>query len=113
MANTALSDAEIQAMALGDVSLVSIEWKGENAPNLLIVLRRTTVSASLLFTWVNDLHINLDLRRSFSAFTWEVEFSRNTDGRWHVLFDFAHDGEIQFACQDIISDPEQVKDISR
>ena len=76
MVNTALSDAEIQELALGDVGLVSIEWTGETAPNLLIVLSRTTVSASLLFTWVNDLHINLDMRRSFRAFTWEVEFSR-------------------------------------
>ena len=100
MANTTLFDAEIKALHLGDMCLVSIEWKGQNSPNLQIVLERTSLSVSLLFTWVNKLSIHL---RTFGPMTWDVTFARTPDGRWGVLFDFASAGVIEFECEEIIS----------
>src|SRR5438105_3990359 len=115
MTNAPLSDAEISALELGDVDLLRIEWTGNESPNLRLILARPNgkppLYASLLFTWVDKLRVDLDLARSFRAMTWDVVFHRESD-RWQVLFDFASAGKIEFEFMEIFNEPVEGRKIS-
>lgn len=96
-----LTDAQIAELRLQDADLLGIDWMKGDGPTLRITLEGASGTAiPLLFTWVSELCVDLDLRKAFKAKLWDHRIAKRQDGRWQVILDFAG-SSIQLECEGI------------
>ena len=94
---------QAEKLGLGDASLSGILWS-DNGRELAIRMKLADgSSAELTFSWFLNLKINLDFKELTQSLTWDVVFSKNHEGTWHVAFDFGGipDGVLELDCNDV------------
>jgi hypothetical protein len=109
----------IRDLDWGDATFHGFVWENEGKDLKLHLAHASQAVSALICHWASDLVINLNWRRPRSStehhpirrggtlLTWECKMEVGSDGRWRVMLDFAHDGEVTFECESITAVTEQ------
>ena len=94
---------QARGLRLEDAAVTGILW-GDTGRDLIIRMRLSDdSSADLACSWFVNLRIDLNFKNLTKSLTWNVVFSKNDKGIWHIAFDFGGkpDGIFEFDCTDI------------
>ena len=98
----------IKGILWGDLALLGLSWEnGGRDVALRVLVPGPEPDAQrerlVVFRWAAHLVVRLEFGEGCggSPLTWDVSFEHTADGRWNVLFDFAHAGEVRLSCAEI------------
>ena len=105
---TELTEADVASLAWGDASVFGYYWDPElEESNVVVSLEPANADrVELVGCWVKKFVIDVDYKGDFKPMlTWAVNFSPGDELRWHVLFDCASDGILEFECEQLYLRP--------
>jgi hypothetical protein len=88
---------------LGDATVTGILWGNTGRDLTIRMSLGDGSSATLDCSWFNNLKIDLDFKDLSQSLTWDVVFTKNNKGMWHIAFDFGGtpEGLLEFDCNDV------------
>lgn len=102
MSNT--SDQQVAQVNWCDLVLHGVSWI-ENGRDVVLNFRVPFSDRKLGLTcqWARGLRISLEFKGDSGgcALSWNAEVKRNTDGDWHLSFDFGAAGQISLVCNEL------------
>src|SRR2546423_10504736 len=98
---------DITSVTWSDVEIHGVMWQGAGR-DLVLRVQFPGIeppddrSCLIAFRWAEGILINLQFPEKHGGYllTWDATFTRNPDGGWSVVFDFAHAGSIRLKCTD-------------
>lgn len=99
---TLLTEDQVLSLPRCDVELLAIEWLADQALRLSLLLPdKRVVRTTFAFARQLKTDIRFPERTGGRPLTWDISFSRLPSDGWHVLLDFASQGNIEFDCSEL------------
>ena len=96
---------QIARMSKSDLSLCGIAWINEGRDIVLsLLLPPLDRKVRLVCRWASDLKVLLDFPVDAGSYplSWDAELSRQENGCWNIMFDFASKGSISLTCTELL-----------
>ena len=103
-----LTETDIDALGWADASVYGYFWDPRlETSNVVVLLKPAGAEpVELVGRWIKKFKIDVDYKGEFKPMlTWAVTFRRGSQLRWHVYFDCASDGSLEFECEELFLRP--------
>ena len=90
-------------IGFSDMRLWGLRWEADGRDLVLAVELGDGTQAEVCCAWATNLRINITKgERGGPPMTWEGAIKSSSDGRHHVTFDFAGEGEVSLECNEVL-----------